>query len=171
MIKYKIDTQDGDFTGRIVSNLGNGDYILQINDREVTLHVQSITSDGMEILLNNKYHHVRFVQTETANISLSIDGTPICILLNNHLDDIVYKNSDNSGGFRGKQNLHSQIPGKVVSIAVSEGDDVKINDTICVLESMKMQVKIKSIRDGKVTSLKIKEGNTVAKGDTIAMIE
>ena len=170
-MNFKIDAQDGEFTGRVLSNLGNGNYILQINDRKINLHIQSITSDGMDILLDNKYHHVRFVQTTTANMTLNIDGIPISVLLNNHLDDIVYKNSETSGGSRGKQNLHSQIPGKVVSIAISEGDDVKTDDTVCVLESMKMQVKIKSIRDGKVTSLKIKEGDTVAKGDTIAIIE
>ena len=42
---------------------------------------------------------------------------------------------------------------------------------ICVLESMKMQVSIKSHKDGKIKSLKIKEGNSVNKNDVIAEIE
>ena len=67
--------------------------------------------------------------------------------------------------------MRSQIPGKVVSINVEEGNDVKQDDVICVLESMKMQVSIKSHKDGKIKSLKIKEGNSVNKNDVIAEIE
>ena len=50
-------------------------------------------------------------------------------------------------------------------------DSVKQDDVICVLESMKMQVSIKSHKDGKIKSLKIKEGNSVNKNDVIAEIE
>jgi biotin carboxyl carrier protein len=67
--------------------------------------------------------------------------------------------------------LKSQIPGKVVSIAVADGDSVKKGDVVCTLESMKMQVAVKAHKDGSIKSLKIKEGGTVAKGDPIADIE
>ena len=64
-----------------------------------------------------------------------------------------------------------RLPGKVVSIAIAEGDSVKKGDVICTLESMKMQVSVKAHKDGSVKSIKIKEGATVAKGDAIADIE
>ena len=67
--------------------------------------------------------------------------------------------------------LCSQIPGKVVSIAINEGDSIKKGDVVCVLESMKMQVSIKAHKDGTVKSIKIKSGGSVAKNDTIAEIE
>ena len=41
----------------------------------------------------------------------------------------------------------------------------------CVLESMKMQVSVKSHKDGVVKSVKIKEGNSVNKNDILAEIE
>ena len=67
--------------------------------------------------------------------------------------------------------MKSQIPGKVVSISVKEGDNVKKGDVICTLESMKMQVAVKAHKDGIVKTLKVKETATVAKGDIIAEIE
>jgi len=42
---------------------------------------------------------------------------------------------------------------------------------VCVLESMKMQVSVKSHKDGEVKNLKIKEGDSVNKNDIIAEIE
>ena len=70
-----------------------------------------------------------------------------------------------------RQALKSQIPGKVVSIAVNEGDSVNTGDVVCTLESMKMQVAVKAHKAGSIKSIKIKEGGSVAKGDLIAEIE
>ena len=67
--------------------------------------------------------------------------------------------------------LRSQIPGKVVSIDVEDGAEVKKGDTVCTLESMKMQVAVKAQKDGIVKGIKIKEGNSVNKNDVIADIE
>ena len=67
--------------------------------------------------------------------------------------------------------LKSQIPGRIVSINVSVGDKVNKGDVVCVLESMKMQVSIKSHKDGVIKSLKIKQGAPVAKNDVLAEIE
>ena len=58
-----------------------------------------------------------------------------------------------------------------MSFPVEEGASVKKGDPIVVLESMKMQVAVKSHKDGTVKSIKVKEGGSVAKGDVIAEIE
>jgi len=58
-----------------------------------------------------------------------------------------------------------------VSVEVNEGDKIKKGDTVCVLESMKMQVSVKSHKDGEVKNLKVKEGNSVNKNDILAEIE
>jgi biotin carboxyl carrier protein len=51
------------------------------------------------------------------------------------------------------------------------GDNVKKGDVVCVLESMKMQVSIKSHKDGVIKTMKIKQGNSVAKNDVLVEIE
>ena len=63
-------------------------------------------------------------------------------------DKVVYKNSGGSGSGGAQLTLKSQIPGKVVSIAVEDGDSVKKGDVVCTLESMKMQVAVKAHKDG-----------------------
>jgi biotin carboxyl carrier protein len=39
------------------------------------------------------------------------------------------------------------------------------------VESMKMQVAVKSHKDGKIKEIKVKQGNTVSRNDVIAVIE
>jgi biotin carboxyl carrier protein len=87
------------------------------------------------------------------------------------MDKIVYKNSGADSASDSQINLKSQIPGRVVSINVTAGNNVKKGDVVCVLESMKMQISIKSHKDGVVKSIKMKQGSSVAKNDVLAEIE
>ncbi|HSA75125.1 MAG TPA: acetyl-CoA carboxylase biotin carboxyl carrier protein subunit, partial [Candidatus Nitrosocosmicus sp.] len=64
-----------------------------------------------------------------------------------------------------------QIPGRVISIAINKGDLVKQGDNIVVLESMKMQVAIKSHRDGTIKELRVKEGQSISRNDIVAILE
>ena len=104
-------------------------------------------------------------------MNLVIDNVPITINQHTNFDEIVFKNSGGAGTANAQLGLKSQIPGKVVSIALQEGDSVNQGDVVCTLESMKMQVAVKSHKSGTIKSIKIKAGGTVAKGDLVAEIE
>lgn len=168
---YKIEDVEGTFQGEIIKNLGNGEYLIKINDDEHQLKILNMNSRRIEFLLDNHFHKAKYLQSTTAQINLVVDGIPMKLFMHTHLDKIVYKNSGGEGPESAQMILRSQIPGKVVSIAVQEGSSVNKGDTICTLESMKMQVGIKSHKSGKIKSIKIKEGASVAKNDIIAEIE
>ncbi|ABK78280.1 acetyl/propionyl-CoA carboxylase, alpha subunit [Cenarchaeum symbiosum A] len=169
-MKYEIEDA-GSFEGRMAANPGNGEYTLEINGKEVRLKVISMGPRGMEFLLDQKYHSARYLERSTSGIDMIIDGTPVRAGMHADLDKIVYKNSGGGGGGGPGIALRSQIPGKVVSLEVSEGDEIKKGDPVAVLESMKMQVAVKAHKDGTVKSVSIKEGGSVAKNDVIAEIE
>jgi len=54
------------------------------------------------------------------------------------------------------------MPGLVVSIAVTEGQEVKAGETLAVVEAMKMQNVLKAGRDVTVSKLKAKPGDSLA---------
>jgi propionyl-CoA carboxylase alpha chain len=54
------------------------------------------------------------------------------------------------------------MPGLVVSIAVAEGQEVKVGDTLAVVEAMKMENVLRAERDGVVKSIKAKPGESLA---------
>jgi len=170
-MNYKIQDIEKSFEGKIVENLGNNDYVIKIDDNEHNLKIISMNSKGIEFILDNKYHKAKYLEQSTNEMNIVIDNVPITLNLHTHFDEIVYKNSGGGGSGNVQLALKSQIPGKVVSIAIAEGDSIKKGDVVCTLESMKMQVAVKSHKDGVVKILKIKETTTVAKGDVIAEIE
>jgi propionyl-CoA carboxylase alpha chain len=54
------------------------------------------------------------------------------------------------------------MPGLVVSIAVTEGQDVKAGETLAVVEAMKMQNVLRAERDGTVKKIHAAAGATLA---------
>ncbi len=63
------------------------------------------------------------------------------------------------------------ITGKIISVNVKVGDEVKEGDTICLLESMKMENPILAPVGGVITKLEIGMEQVVKPGDTIAIID
>jgi biotin carboxyl carrier protein len=168
---YKIPDLEKSFDGKIVKNLGNNDYVIKINDNEHALKIITMDSKGIEFILDQKYHKAKYLEQSTNEMNIVIDNVPVTLNLHTHFDKIVYKNSGGSGSVNSQIGLKSQIPGKVVSLSVVEGDSVQKGDVVCTLESMKMQVTIKAHKDGVIKSIKVKETATVAKGDVVAEIE
>ncbi len=65
----------------------------------------------------------------------------------------------------------ANLPGNVYKIAVSKGDQVDENDTLVVLEAMKMETPLVSPSPGKVSSIDVKLGDVVEAGQLILTIE
>ncbi|HEX9159570.1 MAG TPA: acetyl/propionyl/methylcrotonyl-CoA carboxylase subunit alpha [Rhizomicrobium sp.] len=59
------------------------------------------------------------------------------------------------------------MPGLIVSVNVSEGQEVKAGETLAVVEAMKMENVLRSERDGTVETIRVREGDTLAVDDVI----
>jgi propionyl-CoA carboxylase alpha chain len=53
------------------------------------------------------------------------------------------------------------MPGLVVSLAVSEGQEVAAGDALCVVEAMKMENVLKAERDATVAKILAKPGDSL----------
>jgi propionyl-CoA carboxylase alpha chain len=54
------------------------------------------------------------------------------------------------------------MPGLVVSLAVSEGQEVKTGETLAVIEAMKMENVLRAERDGIIKKILVKQGDSLA---------
>jgi propionyl-CoA carboxylase alpha chain len=60
------------------------------------------------------------------------------------------------------KSLLCPMPGLVVSIAVAEGQEVKVGETLAVVEAMKMENVLRAERDGTVKKIHAKKGDSLA---------
>lgn len=65
----------------------------------------------------------------------------------------------------------AEMVANVWKIVVAQGDAVAEGDTICILESMKMEIPVEATASGTVVEIAVVEGGVVQEGDLIATIE
>lgn len=71
----------------------------------------------------------------------------------------------------GRVEVKAAMPGRVVNVLVSEGDQVNADQGVVVVEAMKMENEVKSPKQGKVLEVKVAAGQAVEKGQVMMVIE
>ena len=66
--------------------------------------------------------------------------------------------------------LNCPMPGAIISVNVSVGQQVKLGDVVVVLEAMKMENEIKAPKDGTITSVNVNKGDAVESGTLLVTI-
>jgi biotin carboxyl carrier protein len=63
------------------------------------------------------------------------------------------------------------MTGKILSVKVKKGDQVKLGQVVCVLEAMKMENEITAPKAGTVQDVYVSEGSSVSEGEPICLID
>ena len=65
----------------------------------------------------------------------------------------------------------AEMVANVWKVLVASGDEVEEGSTICILESMKMEIPVEATASGTISELNVSEGGVVQEGDVIAVID
>ena len=67
--------------------------------------------------------------------------------------------------------IPAHITGTVWKIEVAVGDQVDLDDTVVILESMKMEMPVEAEDSGTVTEIRCAEGQSVSEGDVLVVLD
>jgi biotin carboxyl carrier protein len=76
-----------------------------------------------------------------------------------------------AGASGGLQVIKAPMPGRIVRLLVTAGDQVAAHQGVVVIEAMKMQNELKATRAGKVLEIKTEAGATVTAAEVLLLIE
>jgi biotin carboxyl carrier protein len=62
------------------------------------------------------------------------------------------------------------MPGTILSVAVTVGQQIETGQVVCVLEAMKMKNPIRATHAGAVTEITVQAGQTVAHGELLVRL-
>ena len=90
-MEFKLEDIEETFNGEIINEISNNEYLIKIQDKEHHIQILNINSRGMEFVLDNQFHSVNYVEKQTAEMKIVVDGVPLTINMHTKLDEIVYR--------------------------------------------------------------------------------
>ena len=67
--------------------------------------------------------------------------------------------------------IKAPMPGKIASITVSIGSQVKEEDEVIIMDAMKMEIPLYAPGAGTIKEIKVKVGDSVNEGHLLAVLE
>jgi biotin carboxyl carrier protein len=164
-----------------IAKLGEQSYSVEIE--EIGKSLYRVAIDGNDFLVDGK-------KTGRTNYSLIVDNRSFEIEVDNSEDEyqvlvdgrnyhvhLVDERRVRVGGgqsdieLQGRQKVSVPMPGKVIAVLVSEGDNVERGQGLVIVEAMKMENEVRSPIAGEVKEIKVKPGDAVEGGVVLVVVE
>jgi biotin carboxyl carrier protein len=110
------------------------------------------------------------VEVENGKWLASVEGRTFTIEIPDS-GPVVKKRRAGGGKKKKSGTVSANIPGKIVTIEVAEGQEVTEGQVILILEAMKMQNEIQAPVNGKVVSVNCEEGQSIEANVPLVVIE
>ncbi len=144
-----------------------GTLKLWLDGREATVEVLSVGNGEIQARLDDRQFAGGFAMDNgDVLVSLGGEGYRFSKPSPPDVDD-----AGPGGGDAGGASLTAPMPGTVVKVLVSEGDEVEEGQLLLVLEAMKTEHSIAAPHDGVVSSIPYGEGDSVSGDDVLVELE
>jgi len=162
-----------------VDNLGNDDgyYRMTLDGKDYEVDAQLMRSHIVSMLIDHRSYDVDLEKVGDPNDTLDgriasrVRGRVVNFSMLDERRSKMKEAATAHLGTAGVVHIESPMPGKVLKILVSEGQEVEEGQGIVVIEAMKMENELKTSRAGTVTEICGKEGQAVTAGTRLATIE
>jgi biotin carboxyl carrier protein len=139
-----------------------------VNGEAVDARVLPLNRNGLHVLHHGKQAFEVFLSNQEADTyqMLMLGGKRIITQISSRVKKHLKAGEDCNASC-----LSAPMHGLVVDVPVHIGDTVEQGQTLVVLESMKMQMQLRSPRPGKVANVTVQAGSQVVKGALLVQFE
>jgi biotin carboxyl carrier protein len=157
---------------------------LRYRDRTLAIAAQRRDAHHFTATVDGQAHEVRAEWADETTVHLTCDGTSVTahavrVGTEAHVavDGEIYVFAVESGsptvaaGTLASPQIVAPMPGKVLQVLVSEGQEVAAGDGLCILEAMKMENRIVAEAAAVVRAVHVRDGQTVDGGTLLLELE
>lgn len=145
-----------------------------VNRRPYDVDLQSVDGTSQySLLLDHRSYEAHIERIENGECHVMVGGRPYRAYLEG---DGRRRNGNGacsaSGGKAPRRaEVRAPLPGLLVELRVSDGEQVGEQDVVAVLESMKMNLELRAPRSGVVRDLRATPGHEVGQDEVLVVIE
>jgi len=168
MMRY-VATLDGADYELEVEELRADSFRIRLGERQFDADLKQIGPVSYSVIVADRSFDFDVVRDGEELVITSRGGTTRLMLV-----DAARRAMRTGGRARevgGRVELKAAMPGRVIGVLVQQGDEVKADQGVIVIEAMKMENELKSPKAGLVTEVKVAAGQTVEKGEVLLVIE
>jgi biotin carboxyl carrier protein len=133
-------------------------YVFSDGEKTVEADIEQISPNQISVLIDDVSFQI-YMAADKDGRYFSIDGQQF----------VVKEPDEQAEGFRKGEERTSEgtllvkapMPGKVIKICVSAKDEVRKNQTLAIVEAMKMENEIKASVDSTIKEIHVKAGDLV----------
>lgn len=143
------------------------EYKYIINGNEYSVNIDSIQGNKANVTVNGKAYDVEIVGKEVKSATPKPAPAPAAAPAPKAAPAPAPAKPATSG--EGTP-FKAPLPGTIVDIKASVGQQVAIGDVVLILEAMKMENEITAEKAGTITAISVNKGDTVMEGTTMFTI-
>ncbi len=133
-------------------------YVFRLGDRSFEADIQAVSANAYLFLLDGRSHLV-YVARDKDKLHISIDGEIFVLHKPGAAEKRFERGEDRAR--EGTPVVTAPMPGKVIKLCVVEQETVRKNQTLAIVEAMKMENEIKSPLEGRVKKIFVSAGELV----------
>lgn len=142
---------------------------ISIDGKKYDADVVMVEEGVYSIIIDNRSHNIELIQTDNKNYLVNTYSKSYEVEV---IDaESKYLKSRRRDDGHEEAIISSPMPGKVVKILVSVGDEVKAGDTVIIVSAMKMESEYKVKKDRVIKEIKVREGDTIQANQPLVIIE
>jgi biotin carboxyl carrier protein len=159
----------------------NESFIVKANEflfKTATEELESIDiirKSDTEFHLVKDHHSVKGKVHESdttgKKLRIEVEGEMFDVEIKDRLDQMLEKMGFGTGKGKRISDVKAPMPGLVLQVLVSEGQEVKDGEPVLILEAMKMENSIMLQGDAKIKKIHVKNGQSVEKGQALVELE
>lgn len=140
-----------------------------LNGQEITADVIKVRDGVYHLIKDKESYNLEVVKhiPEEKKITVKINNTLYHLDVKDKYDDLLHSLGLDALASKKVNDIKAPMPGMVLNILVTEGQEVKKGDPLIVLEAMKMENILKSPSDGIVKKIAINKGVAVEKNQLL----
>ena len=136
------------------------DNTIWVNGKQRAIDFLSLEPTLFSLIMDNAQHEVVVENREDA-VEVLMSGRLYTGTVLDERAQLVRSRRGGDAADSGEVTVRAPMPGLIVAVLVTEGDQVKAGQTLVILESMKMQNELKAPRAGTVQRVSTQSGVTV----------
>ena len=143
---------------------------VRVDEKLYEIDFETVSGQPVYSLIVDGKSHESYIYQEDDNWQVLMHGRLYPVTVEDEREKRLRAAAGGGVAETGEFHLRAPMPGLVVAIPVTEGQEIKRGQVILILESMKMQNELKAPRDGTIGRIRVKPGETVEQKQTLLSV-